>query len=257
MHTHAAPNPPLSQPATTSLPLTDPAVGDDRHLLRLGAVIAVVGLTIQVPLGFLHPHHADPNDSTRAFTEYAESTDWVPVHIGQFIGALLITLSLVALGRHLSRGGGIDGALGVLGGAAAIVVAAVFAVQMAVDGVALKGAINAWTITTNSTDRTAAFLVADGIRSSRKGAQRTLSCRERVHPRRTRSRAGHRSPGAQMVGMAGHHHRTRVPRRRRHRREHRFLRPGRDCRPHPHRALANFSARYSFHHVAQRIQHGP
>ncbi len=60
------------------------------------------------------------------------------------------------------------GLLGVLGGAAAIVVAAVFAVQMAVDGVALKGAINAWTITTNSTDRTAAFLVADGIRSVEK-----------------------------------------------------------------------------------------
>jgi hypothetical protein len=134
----------------------------------LGAVIAVVGLTIQVPLGFLHPHHADPNDSTRAFTEYAESTDWVPVHIGQFIGALLITLSLVALGRHLSRAGGIAGALGVLGGAVAIVVAAVFAVQMAVDGVALKNAIDGWTVATNSTDGTTAFLVADGIRSMEK-----------------------------------------------------------------------------------------
>ena len=104
MHTHAAPNPPLSQPATTSLPLTDPAVGDDRHLLRLGAVIAVVGLTIQVPLGFLHPHHADPNDSTRAFTEYAESTDWVPVTSASSWRPA-DHLSLVARGRHLSRGG--------------------------------------------------------------------------------------------------------------------------------------------------------
>jgi hypothetical protein len=44
----------------------------------------------------------------------------------------------------------------------------VFAVQMAVDGVALKATIDAWTIADGSADKAAAFLVADGIRSLKK-----------------------------------------------------------------------------------------
>jgi hypothetical protein len=90
------------------------------------------------------------------------------VHIGQFVGALLITLGLVTLARHLARQPGITGALAILGGATAVLVAAVFAVQMAVDGVALKATIDAWTIADGSTDKAAAFLVADGIRSLEK-----------------------------------------------------------------------------------------
>jgi branched-subunit amino acid transport protein len=39
---------------------------------------------------------------------------------------------------------------------------------MAVDGVALKAAIDAWTIADGSADKAAAFLVADGIRSLEK-----------------------------------------------------------------------------------------
>jgi uncharacterized membrane protein len=140
----------------------------DRTLLRLGAVLAVVGLIVQVPLSFWHPHQADPNDSHTVFTEYAASSDWVMVHIGQFAGALLITLGLVALARCLARQPGIAGAFALLGGAAAVLVAAVFAVQMAVDGVALKATIDAWTIADGSPDKAAAFLVADGIRSLEK-----------------------------------------------------------------------------------------
>src|SRR6478735_3212793 len=94
--------------------------GGDRSLLRLGAVLAVVGLLLQVPLSFWHPHQADPNDSAGAFAEYAQSNNWVLVHIGQLTGALLITLGLVALARHLSRQPGITGALAILGGAAAV-----------------------------------------------------------------------------------------------------------------------------------------
>jgi hypothetical protein len=172
MSTHNAVGRQELRPGPPSRPTPRPGrgttLGGDQLLLRLGAVLAVVGLLLQVPLSFWHPHQADPNDSAGAFAEYAQSNNWVLVHIGQFTGALLITLGLVALARHLSRQPGITGALAILGGAAAVLVAAVFAVQMAVDGVALKATIDAWTIADGSADKAAAFLVADGIRSLEK-----------------------------------------------------------------------------------------
>jgi hypothetical protein len=87
--------------------------------------MGVVGIVLQVVMGFLHPAHADPNDSAGAFA--------------------------------------------VVGGVTAVLVAGVFAVQMAVDGVALKGAFDAWTSATSAADKTAAFGVADGIRGIEKG----------------------------------------------------------------------------------------
>jgi hypothetical protein len=93
-------------------------------------------------MGFLHPSHAQPNDSAAAFDEYSHSQAWTYVHIGQFAGTLLVVITLVAIARSLSRQPGIPGALAVLGGVTAVLIAAVFAVQMAVDGVALKGTID-------------------------------------------------------------------------------------------------------------------
>jgi hypothetical protein len=54
-----------------------------------------------------------------------------------------INVGLLALARSLSRQAGVVGALGIVGAVTAVLVAAVFAVQMAVDGVALKAAIEA------------------------------------------------------------------------------------------------------------------
>ncbi len=138
-------------------PSTNPA------LLRVGALAVVSGVAVEVVMQFLHPSKADPNDSVAAFEEYAHSSIWADVHIGQFAGTLLIVLGLVALSRALSRQPGLPGALAIVGGVTAILVAAVFAVQMAVDGVALKGAIDAWTHAAPA-DKAAAFQVADGIR---------------------------------------------------------------------------------------------
>jgi hypothetical protein len=114
-------------------------------------------------MGFLHPSHAAPNDSAAAFEEYSHSEYWTFVHIGQFAGTLLIVITLVAVARSLSRQPGIAGALAVVGGVTAVLVAAVFAVQMAVDGVALKGTIDTWA-NASAADKSAAFLVADGVR---------------------------------------------------------------------------------------------
>ena len=66
-------------------------------LLRLGALLGGIGVLLQVPMDRLHPHHAAPNDSAAAFHEYAASQDWTIVHIGQWLGMLLIVFGLVSL----------------------------------------------------------------------------------------------------------------------------------------------------------------
>lgn len=99
-----------------------PAVVDDRSLLRIGAVAGMLGVVLQVALDRLHPPQADPNDSLAAFREYAGSSDWTAVHLGQYLDVLLIALALVgitllalglatATGRLLPRWLGWAGAL--------------------------------------------------------------------------------------------------------------------------------------------------
>ena len=137
--------------------------------LRLGTVALVAGLICQVPLGVLHPHREYANDSVAAFHEYARSGDWVLVHMGQFLGLMLATIGLVAMATYLGRQRGPAGFLGQVAVVMAVVSAAVFAVQMAVDGVALKAAVDTWDAATATADATTAYRVAESVRSVEKG----------------------------------------------------------------------------------------
>jgi hypothetical protein len=141
----------------------------DRALLRMAAVAIPIGVVVQILMETLHPSNADPNDSAAAFQEYAASNTWTIVHIGQFFAALLVALALVTLAQSLTRQGGVAGALAVIGGVTAILVAAIFAVQMAVDGVALKATIDTWANATQAGDKASAYQVAEGMRALEKG----------------------------------------------------------------------------------------
>ena len=141
----------------------------DSALLRIGAVAGLTGLLLQVVMDQLHPAQADPNDSRAAFTEYAHSGIWTAVHIGQFLGTLLLALALLALARMLARQPGLPGALARIGAVTAVLLAAVFTVQMAVDGVALRAAIDIWTQAPAGPAKTSAFQVAEGLRGLEKG----------------------------------------------------------------------------------------
>jgi hypothetical protein len=139
--------------------------------LRLGAIALLSGLALQVAIEVagLHPGHADPNDSVAAFQEYARASGWVATHLAQFAGALLVAIGLVNVARWLATQGGWSGALAVVGGVGAVMTATIFAVQMAVDGVALLAAVRAWDAATDPVARTAAFQVAESVRAIEKG----------------------------------------------------------------------------------------
>ena len=153
---------PGSRPTDTNRP-------ESPDQLRLGTATLVAGLLSQVPLGALHPHREYANDSVAAFHEYTHSGDWVLVHLGQFLGLMLATIGLVAVATSLGRHRGTAGFLGQVAVVTAVVSAAVFAVQMAVDGVALKAAVDAWDMATTTADQSASYRVAESVRSVEKG----------------------------------------------------------------------------------------
>jgi hypothetical protein len=154
--------------ATVAEPLVPDSVSTDRALLRLGAVTGFAGVLVQVVMDQLHPAQADPNDSKAAFAEYSHSRIWTDVHLGQFLGTLLLATSLLCLARALSRQRGLPGALAMVGAFTAILLTAVFTVQMALDGIALRSAVHTW-VTATGPQRVSAFQVAEGLRGLEKG----------------------------------------------------------------------------------------
>lgn len=142
--------------------------GANPEQLRFGAICGVVGVAVQIVMDRLHPHEADPNNSVAAFREYSMSDNWVAVHIGQLIGTLLIALALWSLYRSLAGQAGFPGSLADIGAITTIALSTIFAVLMAVDGVALKGAIDAWVAAPPAEERSA-FLIADTVRWVEKG----------------------------------------------------------------------------------------
>jgi hypothetical protein len=151
-------------------PRAQPRVSPGDHaLFRRGSVSGVLGVVLVVIMeGFLHPNQAHPNNSRAAFREYAASDSFTSIHVGDFVGTLCIVIALVALYRSVAAQGGWARACATVGVVSALVVEAIFAVQMAVDGVALKSAVDHWVAAPES-QRAAAFLVADGIRDVEKG----------------------------------------------------------------------------------------
>jgi hypothetical protein len=141
----------------------------DATRLQLGSTAMVLGLLSQVPLGVLHPHEEYANDSAAAFAEYARSDDWVLVHLGQFLGVLMVAVGLATVATWLARRPGVVGFLGIAAAVTAVTSAAVFAVQMAVDGVALKAAVDAWQSSSGTAAQDTSFQVAESVRSVEKG----------------------------------------------------------------------------------------
>jgi hypothetical protein len=109
---------------------------------KIGPVTAIAGAILLFVGTWIHPMNADPNIPLDAFTEYAGAHNWIAGHLIQFLGVLLMTAALILLLRRMDEGPSVEWAL--LATLAAIAGLAVAGVLQAVDGIALKAAVDRW-----------------------------------------------------------------------------------------------------------------
>ena len=140
----------------------------ERPMLRMGSVAFFAGILITIVSTLFHASSEDLTNHPAVFAVYAQSGTWIAAHIGQFAGVMLIFAGgFVALFRLLVRSElGIASALAWLGFAVTIMAASTFAILQAVDGIALKKAVDSWYTTAASAaeEKAIAFRVAEGIR---------------------------------------------------------------------------------------------
>jgi hypothetical protein len=149
--------------AVTSRDDTGRRAGGDPLTTRLGALALVFGIIVLVVAEILHPQKEDPMDFRVVFMEYARSDIWTTDHLAQYFGFLLLLGGLVALYYSISARPGAGAGLAPFGLASAVTAAASFTVLQAVDGIALKQAVDAWA-TAPSAQKPAAFAAAEAIR---------------------------------------------------------------------------------------------
>jgi hypothetical protein len=134
----------------------------DGKTLRLSAVLLVVGFVLYVLVGFLHPD-GPANNPRAVFAEYAGSASWTAVHVGQFAGMAVIIAGLLVLYFALDVGAGGAAWAARLGAVSAAVALGLYGVLQAVDGVALKQAVDAW-VGAPEAEKAARFASAETIR---------------------------------------------------------------------------------------------
>ena len=116
--------------------ITQAPVGPvERNSVRLAAVLLLAGVVVTAIAGFLHAEGPDPNDHQTIFAIYAAST---AVHIGQFVGMVIITFGLVALFFALDVRSGVGLWLNRFALLSAGAAMALYSALQAVDGVGLK-----------------------------------------------------------------------------------------------------------------------
>jgi hypothetical protein len=133
------------------------------RLLRFSAGLLLAGILISFLAGYFHPDHAPANNHVAAFTEYAGDANWTAVHLGQFAGMAIIILGQVVLFFALDIPSGTAAWANRFGLIFAVVALALYAVLQAVDGVALKHAVDAW-INAPQAEKAARFASAEVVR---------------------------------------------------------------------------------------------
>jgi hypothetical protein len=144
------------------------AEGSDAITARMGALMLPLAVPVLVVAEYLHPHSEDPMEFSAVFTEYAHSHVWTTVHLAEYFGFLLLLGGLVALYYSLSPRPGAGAGLAPFGLAAAATTGACFTVLQAVDGIALKRAVDAWA-SAPASGKAAAFAAAEAVRWTEMG----------------------------------------------------------------------------------------
>jgi hypothetical protein len=115
----------------------------DRSSLRLSATLVVIG---EVLFALVTLFHADgqANNHPAVFAEYASSASWIAVHLGQFVFMAVLLVGLLVLFFVLDVRSGALGWVGRFAAVSVVVALALYGVLQAVDGIALKHAVDAW-----------------------------------------------------------------------------------------------------------------
>ena len=117
---------------------------DQRAALRLSASLLLVGQVLYVLITLLHTG-GEANNHPAIFSAYAASGTWTAVHVAQFACTALMLAGLLALFVALDPQSEWSRWTGRFAAAATIVAFALYGAVLAVDGVALKQAVLAWT----------------------------------------------------------------------------------------------------------------
>jgi hypothetical protein len=115
----------------------------DRSLLRLSATLVVIGEVLFAIVTLFHAD-GDANNHPAVFAEYASSASWTAVHFGQFVFMAVLLAGLLVLSFALDVRSGALGLVGRFAAVSVVVALALYGVLQAVDGVALKHAVDAW-----------------------------------------------------------------------------------------------------------------
>jgi hypothetical protein len=61
-----------------------------RPLLRIGSIAFLAGAAIAIVFTLFHASTEDPDNHLLVFTTYANDDSWIAVHIGQFVGVVMV-----------------------------------------------------------------------------------------------------------------------------------------------------------------------
>ena len=115
----------------------------DRSSLRLSATLVVIGELLFALVTLFHPD-GDANNHPAVFAEYASSASYTALHVVQFVFMAVLLLGLLVLFFALDVRSGALGLVGRFAAVSVVVALALYGVLQAVDGVALKHAVDAW-----------------------------------------------------------------------------------------------------------------
>ncbi len=133
----------------------------DRTFIRLAALLVLAGeIVYQVAQHF---HFEGGRTPIEVFSGYATSAPWTLVHEAQFLASVIVLFGLLALFVTLGSSAGLLGMTNRFAAAAAVAAFALNAVLYAVDGVALKQAVDAW-VSASAAEQPAFFAVVQGVR---------------------------------------------------------------------------------------------
>jgi hypothetical protein len=126
------------------------------------ATLLLSGQVLYIAVTLLHAD-GDANNHPAVFLAYAASSSWIAVHLGQFLAMAILIAGLLMLAPALEAALGRPHAAIQFGTGSAVAALALYGALQAVDGIALKHAVDAWAAAPEA-EKATRFASAEAIR---------------------------------------------------------------------------------------------